>query len=320
MRSRTEPKLPRRMAWRLMIAEEDLDQVQPGARGRGEVQRDPRVAAPARPGPRGACGWRSCRITRCSFAPRVGLRDLLEERAGTPGGGAGRSRRRSPCRWRPPARRTAWWCRAGRSRGSAFSGSPGRSGRIGAVRSSAWIWDFSSTHSTTAFSGGSRYSPTTSRTLASSSGSVENLNVSARHGCRPHLRQILATVTLLIPSSAGQQPRRPVRHPEPVRRRLQRRRHDRGLIDHPRPPGLRPILQAADALGRVPALPRRSPSACDTPTRATISFVPHPVRGQQHDPRPLRQPRPHRRRPRPRRQHLTIPRRHLHRHSQRHAP
>ena len=37
-----------------------------------------------------------------------------------------------------------------------FSGSPG------CVRSSAWIWDFSSTHSTSALSGGLRYSPTTS--------------------------------------------------------------------------------------------------------------------------------------------------------------
>ena len=55
---------------------------------------------------------------------------------------------------------------------------PGRIGRIGAVRSSAWIWDFSSIESTTALSGGFRYSPTTSRTLASSCGSVENLNVS----------------------------------------------------------------------------------------------------------------------------------------------
>jgi hypothetical protein len=36
--------------------------------------------------------------------------------------------------------------------------------------------------STTALSGGFRYSPTTSRILASSCGSVENLNVSRRHG------------------------------------------------------------------------------------------------------------------------------------------
>jgi hypothetical protein len=50
-------------------------------------------------------------------------------------------------------------------------------GSIGAVRSRAWIWDFSSTHSTTAFSGGARYSATTSVTFAITSGPVENLNV-----------------------------------------------------------------------------------------------------------------------------------------------
>jgi hypothetical protein len=34
------------------------------------------------------------------------------------------------------------------------SGRPGCIGSIGAVRSNAWIWDFSSTHSTIAFYGG----------------------------------------------------------------------------------------------------------------------------------------------------------------------
>ncbi len=60
------------------------------------------------------------------------------------------------------------------------------------MRSSAWIWVFSSIQTTTAFSGGSRYSPATSRILASSSGSVLNLNVSTFSGCRPHRRQIRA--------------------------------------------------------------------------------------------------------------------------------
>ena len=57
-----------------------------------------------------------------------------------------------------------------------------RSGRIGWVRSRAWIWDFSSTLTTTAPAGGSMYRPTTSRSLASNLGSVENLNVSTRCG------------------------------------------------------------------------------------------------------------------------------------------
>jgi len=61
---------------------------------------------------------------------------------------------------------------------AALFGHPGRSGSTGAARSSAWVWGFSSTHSTTASSGGLRCRPTTSRTLASSCGSVENLQPS----------------------------------------------------------------------------------------------------------------------------------------------
>ena len=68
------------------------------------------------------------------------------------------------------------------------------------MRSKAWIWVFSSTQTTTAFCGGFMYSPTTSRTFASNSGSVENLNVSTRQGCKSQRRQILATVPLPIPS------------------------------------------------------------------------------------------------------------------------
>jgi hypothetical protein len=43
MRSSTEVKLPRRMAWRVMMPKKVSDYVQPRRRGRGEVQRDPRV-------------------------------------------------------------------------------------------------------------------------------------------------------------------------------------------------------------------------------------------------------------------------------------
>ena len=79
-----------------------------------------------------------------------------------------------------------------------FSGTNGCIGSIGAVRSNAWICDFSSTQSTIAFSGGARYSPTMSVTFAINSGSVENLNVSDRHGCTPASRHALATVLLLV--------------------------------------------------------------------------------------------------------------------------
>lgn len=69
------------------------------------------------------------------------------------------------------------------------------------MRSTAWIWDFSSTHSTTARSGGCRYSPTTSRILATSAGSEENLKVSVRHGLTPCSRHTRAIVSRLTPSS-----------------------------------------------------------------------------------------------------------------------
>ena len=52
---------------------------------------------------------------------------------------------RSPCRWRCPARRTGSRCRGACSHGSRARGCPGSIGRIGGVRSSAWIWVFSST-------------------------------------------------------------------------------------------------------------------------------------------------------------------------------
>ena len=54
------------------------------------------------------------------------------------------------------------------------------------MRSSAWIWDFSSTHSTIAFSGGARYKPDDVGHLGHQLGSVENLNVSDRHGATPY--------------------------------------------------------------------------------------------------------------------------------------
>ena len=59
--------------------------------------------------------------------------------------------------------------------------------------------DFSSTHSTTARSGGLWYSPTTSTTFSTNSGSVDSLNVPAKCGLRSNLRQIRPIVDLLSP-------------------------------------------------------------------------------------------------------------------------
>jgi hypothetical protein len=72
--------------------------------------------------------------------------------------------------------------------------------QVGSGADSAWIWLFSSTQTTMARSGGCRYRPTTSRTLASSCGSVENLKVSSRHGLRSYSAHTRATVLWLTPS------------------------------------------------------------------------------------------------------------------------
>jgi hypothetical protein len=78
-------------------------------------------------------------------------------------------------------------------------------GRGGWVCSSAWICDFSSPHSTIACADGSRYNPTTSRTLVSSSGSLENLKASVCQGltsCSAHTRDRAVADSQLV----GQQP------------------------------------------------------------------------------------------------------------------
>src|SRR5512143_1923226 len=76
---------------------------------------------------------------------------------------------------------------------------PGIIGSTGWERSRAWIWLFSSTHSTTALSGGLWYSPTTSTTFSTNSGSVDSLNPSLRWGCRPKSFQIRPIVDLDSP-------------------------------------------------------------------------------------------------------------------------
>ena len=72
-------------------------------------------------------------------------------------------------------------------------------GSIGWERSSAWIWLFSSTHSTTAWSGGFRYSPTMSRTFSMKNGSLDSLKVRCRCGCTPNRSNQRPTVLLETP-------------------------------------------------------------------------------------------------------------------------
>ena len=96
----------------------------------------------------------------------------------------------------------------------------------------------------------------------------------------------------------GQQPARPVGHPEPLGRRGQRRRHHLRLVDPPRPTRPLAVLQCAQPTLRV-AVP---------PVDHRRARHPHPGRdlgvrvalpGQQHDPGPLRQPGPNPRGPHP---------------------
>ena len=131
--------------------------------------------------------------------------------AGTrrPGGAGGT--RRSPCPSSRRARRTATSCRGARSRGCAAPAGRAASASSGCVRSSAWICDFSSTHSTSARSGGFRYSPTMSRTFSMNSGSFDSLKVSVRCGWRPNARQMRLMALWVRPQLARHRPRAPVR-------------------------------------------------------------------------------------------------------------
>jgi len=74
--------------------------------------------------------------------------------------------------------------------GCAAQACPASIGSTGWERSSACICDFSSTHNTTAFSGGLWYKPTTSTTLSTNIGSLESLNPSSRCGLRSNRCQI----------------------------------------------------------------------------------------------------------------------------------
>src|ERR1700739_3150021 len=69
------------------------------------------------------------------------------------------------------------------------------------VRSSGCTEDFSSAHSTIAFSGGFRYRPTTSTSLSSNVGSLDTLNVSTRCGLRPNSCHTRCTVLFDTPAT-----------------------------------------------------------------------------------------------------------------------
>jgi hypothetical protein len=120
---------------------------------------------------------------------------------------------------------------------------------------------------------------------------VENLNVSAFHGLTPNRFQALVMVTWLTFSSAASS-----RDDQPGRRRRQRRGHNPARIHHLGP--ARPILISQPVHARLdiagPPPVHRRPRH---PDPLGDLGIPDPLRSQQHDPRPLRQGRPHRPRP-----------------------
>ena len=145
------------------------------------------------------CGSRRCRAPGARRDRRGLRRRSSSGTPGTPGSGGGRAASRSPDPRRDPGRRTDSRCRAGHSRGWPAPGCPAASGTPAAVRLSAWIWVFSSTQSTSARSGGSRYSPTTSRTFSTNSGSLDSFHESCLCGANPNARQTRETIDWLNP-------------------------------------------------------------------------------------------------------------------------
>ena len=198
------------------------------------------MAQRASGGSRVSCGSRSCRTTTWTSRSAGTLRfDLVEERCGTRRRGGDRSGPRDHLsRKRRRAPRRGWWCRCGGSHGCAARGARAASAGSAAVRSSAWIWVFSSTHSTTAASGGFRYSPTMSRTLSMNCGSGDSLNESVQMRLQPERTPDSAHRRLGHPRRVRHRTRRPMRR---IRRCLLQRLHDHPLdvvvADRPRRPG-----------------------------------------------------------------------------------
>src|SRR5215471_9194386 len=76
-------------------------------------------------------------------------------------------------------------------------------GRPGCVRSSAWIWLFSSTDSTTALFGGLRESPTDVNDFSANSGSFDSLKERIKCDLSPCSFHTRCTVVFPTPSSAA---------------------------------------------------------------------------------------------------------------------
>jgi len=132
---------------------------------------------------------------------------------------------------------------------------PSRQGQPGWVRSRAWTWLFASTARTNARSGGSRYSPTTSRSFSTNCGSRESLKVSTRCGCS-HAASRSAGRS--YGRGPGPGPACACSSASPPRCGVQRRLHD--PLDHLGRDGLLPA-----GPWRILQQPRRAPSLKPAP-------------------------------------------------------
>ncbi len=146
-----------------------------------------------------------------------------------------------------------------------FMGSPG------CVRSSAWIWLFSSTHSTSACCGGFRYKPTTSVSFSRNCASRDSLKVLPRCGCSWWLCQMLLTVDLLDPLGLAPSAAAPLRHSLGLGG--QRRLHDRRDL-------ALPVAWLAAAARRPLPTGCRAPPARSARATASPSCDSPPSRGR----------------------------------------
>ena len=92
----------------------------------------------------------------------------------------------------------------------------------------------------------------------------------------------------------AQQPSRPVRDPQRLGRSLNGRDDHRDIVDHRRTTTAVQIAHRRYPARLIPVAPRNH-RRTRNPHPASDFRVRHPLGSQQHDPRPLRQPRLHRR-------------------------
>jgi len=107
------------------------------------------------------------------------------------------------------------------------------------------------------------------------------------------------------PQMRAQQPTRPVRDPVLLGRGRQGRSHDPLTRNPPGTPRARRVLQPRQTPGLIAAPPGDHRGNTD-PHLLRDPRIGHPLSGQQHDPRPPRQPRRHRGRAQPGLKHLPI--------------